>query len=344
MIPDDVPKRWIQKQPISVLFGGSVAAWRFTHPGLVLVLLVLGLAVSCSENSTGSPGQPEVTDSGQVVNRFFTIGDIDPEDPTKKIERFKPLADFMASELADFGFMAGRVMVAKDTDEMAEFIERGDVDLYFDSPFPTLVVEKQVGSKIILVRWKDGVESYSSTFVVLRDSGINSLDDLVGQIVAFKEPHSTSGFVLPAGTLVDLGYDLTEVESINSILLDRSIGYVFSLDEENTFDMLLRGEVAAGGVSVDDFEELSADLKERITTVGQTVEVPRQLASVSPALDAEVVTTVTKLLIDLKRTENGRALLAGIKKTSRFARIGDDQEGAMTELRRLMVVLERALE
>ena len=49
--------------------------------------------------------------------------------------------------------------------------------------------------------------------MALKDSGLNGVEDLVGKIVAFEEPHSTSGFVLPAGTLVQRGYRLRELDA-----------------------------------------------------------------------------------------------------------------------------------
>ena len=197
-------------------------------PGLFSpIVLTLVLALACS----GSGNEPSTPDSdsgpvgpGDAVGRLFTVGDIDPDDPAKKIERFKPLADFLAGEMADLGFSGGRVVIARDIDEMAALMRDGEVDLYRDSAFPTLAVRDRADTRVILVRWKDGEASYSSTFIVLRDSGIDSLDDLKGRVVAFEEPHSTSGFVLPAGTLADMGYDIAELATPDSPLSGDSVG------------------------------------------------------------------------------------------------------------------------
>ncbi len=315
-------------------------------PGLFsLIVLTLALALACS----GPGNEPPTPDSdsgpagsGDTVARLFTVGDIDPEDPVKKIERFKPLADFLAGEMADLGFSGGRVVIARDIDEMAVLMRDDEVDLYLDSAFPTLAIRDRAESRVILIRWKDGEASYSSTFIVLRDSGIDSLDDLVGRVVAFEGPHSTSGFVLPAGTLADVGYDIVELSTPNATLSGDSVGYIFSQDEQNTVDLLLRGIVAAGGVSLSDYEELPPELKESITTIGETIMVPRQLASVRPKMDAETVDRITELLLGLDETEDGRTLLAGMKDTRQFTVLGDEFGQAVSEVSRLIRLVESA--
>ena len=63
------------------------------------------------------------------------------------------------------------------------------------------------------------------------------------------------------------------------------IGYFFSGGEENNIEMILRGRIAAGGVSNQDYDELPPDLKQKIISFDRTLTVPRQLVSVRPGLD-----------------------------------------------------------
>ena len=100
--------------------------------------------------------------------------------------------------------------------------------------------------------------------------------------------------------------------------------------------------MAAGGVSLGDYEELSLELKERITTIGATIVVPRQLASVSPELEPETVERVTELLLGLDETADGSTLLAGMKDTTQFTLLGDEHGEAVSELSRLMRLVESA--
>jgi phosphonate transport system substrate-binding protein len=55
---------------------------------------------------------------------------------------------------------------------------------------------------------KDGSISYRSVMVVKADSGINSLDDMKGRSLAFADPNSTSGYLIPSFELRRKGIDL----------------------------------------------------------------------------------------------------------------------------------------
>lgn len=137
------------------------------------------------------------------------------------------MADLLALKLKPLGIKEGNVVIARNMEEMANLLADGIVDIYIDSPFPILSVQGNSGSQIILRRWKEAGPEYSSTFLTSRDSGITSVEGFVGKIIAFEEPFSTSGFVLPAGTLADRGYQLTEVGGPDAVVKDNEIGYFF---------------------------------------------------------------------------------------------------------------------
>ena len=62
---------------------------------------------------------------------------------------------------------------------------------------------------------------------------------------------------------------LREVDGPAAEVKDNEIGYFFSRDEENTIDMVLRGMVAAGGISNQDFDELPPELSEKLDIVSR---------------------------------------------------------------------------
>ena len=301
---------------------------------LIIVVLACGSSASVE---TSTPIGPARADEP----RFIALGDIDPDEPTKKIMRFQPLADYLAGRLGEFGFGEGRVVIARDIDEMSQFLRDGSVDIYFDSPFLTLAVQKLSGSKIILRQWEKGVASYSSTYVALRNGEVNGVEDFVGKVIAFEGPRSTSGFVLPAGTLIQRGYSLREVVGPNADVGTDEIGYFFSRDEENTFQLILDGKVAGGGVSAEDYEELPTELTSEIKSFDRTITVPRQLVSVRPGLDAELVARVGELLISLDQTEEGRQILEGLKQTKKFNLVPIDAKAALRILENMIKLVSK---
>ena len=57
---------------------------------------------------------------------------------------------------------------------------------------------------------KDGSTYYYSVMVVRADSGIKSLDDMKGHSLAFADPNSTSGYLIPSATLKAKGIKLED--------------------------------------------------------------------------------------------------------------------------------------
>ena len=270
------------------------------------------------------------------------LGDIDADEPTKKVKRLQPVAGYLADHLSDLGVKEVRVTIAHDIEEMAEFMREGQVDIYFDSAFPTLAVQEKSDSQVILRRWKGGDPEYWSVYLAHRDSGITKVEDLVGKIVAVEEPHSTSGFVLPIGTLVEQGYVAREADGPAAEVAPNEVGYFFARDEQNIIELLLQGRVAGAGFSNQDYDELPPEIKQELNVFGSTLAVPRQLVSVRPGLDPDIERRVIQVLSDMDQSERGREVLEGFKKTKKFDLLPEESGQALLQLKGLMDLVATA--
>ena len=82
---------------------------------------VLLLLSSCGPPTGAQSEAPLSVQAGPDVNLepttdesvYITLGDIDPNEPAKKIKRLLPLADYLAENLASEGITAGRVVIAR---------------------------------------------------------------------------------------------------------------------------------------------------------------------------------------------------------------------------------------
>ncbi|MFQ5873832.1 MAG: phosphate/phosphite/phosphonate ABC transporter substrate-binding protein [Dehalococcoidia bacterium] len=304
----------------------------------ILAVVILGLAALAAACQGGDgeevtpPRSPAATDN---VAKTITLGDVSDE-PARKVELFQPVADYLAANLSEFGIEEGRVVIAPNLEAMAELLRTGVVDLYFDSAYPTIVVSDLSGSESILRRWKQGSAEYWSVYFTRKDSGIESRDDLVGKRIAFEEPFSTSGFVLPAGTLLQRGFKLTPYAHPADDVAPGEIGYVFSREDENTLEWVVRGLVSGGATSNLDYDELPEELKSQLVIVGKTIAMPRQIVSVRPGLDPELVDKVKDLLMDLDKSDEGREILRNLKNTRKFDEIPEGTEASLRELKALI--------
>ena len=99
-----------------------------------------------------------------------SIGD----DPAEEIEEFQSLADYLKENLKDVGIDDVKTLVAANKVEMVSYVKQNKVDIYIDSPFPSMLIAQEAGSTIFLRRWKKGVAEYHSVIFARNDSGIDT--------------------------------------------------------------------------------------------------------------------------------------------------------------------------
>ena len=298
---------------------------------LISLALLAGVALSaaCGGGSVAAEVADVEVAATESATRPLVLADIG-SDTAKKVRRFSPLADYLGARLAEFGIEGGEVRVAPDTETMVRWLADGEADLYFDSPFPALVMIDRADAQPILRRWKGGVSEYHSVIFARRDSGISTLEELVGQTIALDDAFSTSGFLLPVAHLRDAGFEVVSSEALAPT--DGSIRYRFSDDDENTLQWVASGLVAAGVVDNVTYGELSDEQRAGFVVLAETEAVPRQVVLVRPGIDADLLAAVTALLVDLDEAPEGPDILATAK-TAAFDGFPEGAEQALAAMR-----------
>ena len=301
---------------------------------LILSIIIVFSLVACQATENGIEQQAEPLPPDLSPEQILTLGDVSGS-AAWTIEHFQPLADYLAENLSEFGIIQGQVVVTSDLPTMLDHLETGTVDLYFDSPFPALEVYEQISAQPLARRWKSGVSEYYSLIVVHKDSGITDLDGLLGQVIAFDHPVSTSGYLLPKAHLVINGYEAIELDEVSRSIGASEIGYTFAFGEENQALWLLEGTVAGAAFSNSDFNDFSEEQREQLVILAQTPSVPRHIAMARPGMDSELRETITTLLLELHQTAEGQKVLEAFEGTSRFDKLPEGAEGLMNSLREL---------
>ncbi len=303
--------------------------------GLCLLALTACTALAPETPQASPTASPSPTPQG----RAFVLGDIS-DDPGEVIEGTQPLADYLAKHLQEYGITEGQVHVATTSDEMVELLKSGAVDLYCDSVYPATLISDASGAQPILRRWRFGVEAYHSIIFTTKESGIASLAELPGHFIAFDNPLSTSGYVLPAVYLTERGVNLVGKSGYDQAVGADEVGFVFSYDDENTLQWLLSGMVAAG-VTDDYYFNVTfpADVREKLLVLAETDYVPRQVVVARPGLDPQLLTAIKQLLTTAHENEEGQAALEPFQ-TSRFDEFPEGIETAQNRMRAMMAVVK----
>ena len=118
---------------------------------------------------------PSSSDDGNVL----VIGRIS-DDPKAHYEQLKPLLDYVVPRMRDVGITEGRILMARDAQQMTSYLRRGRVDWVTETAGTGMQLQKRAGAKALLLTERGGVSQYRSVFFVRKDSGIDSLAELKG--------------------------------------------------------------------------------------------------------------------------------------------------------------------
>lgn len=272
---------------------------------LALISITVFTIAACTPQEASPTPTPEPKLTGVIV-----LGDIDEDDPISKIQEFQPIASYLAKNLSNFGIGSGEVKIVPDIDTMIKMVKSGEIDIYYDSLYPAMIVANATGAKPLIRGWRGGEPVYHSVFFALAESGISSIENLNGKIVAYDDASSTSGYMIPTSYLISSGLNPVEKDSTEAIVADDEVGYVFSGGDENTIEWVLSGRVDVGVADNLTFmADIPEETRDNLVIIAESQEVPRRIIILGPDVEPEVAAALAKVLMDMDESEEGQELL-----------------------------------
>jgi phosphonate transport system substrate-binding protein len=237
----------------------------------------------------------------------------------RSIRDRQEFVDYLAQKLAPLGITGGKILVVDKIHQLTQALKEGKVDLFHDSVAPTMVLSKRTGAIPILRQWKYGTAEYEGIIVVKKSSGINSLAELKGKVIAFEEPHSTSASILPRMLLEERKMKLVPLKSPGPVKPD-AVGYIYGADGGSLNVLITEGADAATTISRE-LDRLKPEIRESLKVIGNTVTVPRQLLAVRKDLDEKMVKEIKNILTAMDKTSEGQGVLKRQQNTNKFDEI-----------------------
>jgi ABC-type phosphate/phosphonate transport system substrate-binding protein len=241
------------------------------------------------------------------------------DDPVRAIRDRQEFVDYLTKKLAPIGITDGKILVVEKIHLLTQALKEGKVDLFHDSVVPTLVLSKRARSVPILRQWKYGEADYKGLIVVKKNSGINSLADLRGKVIAFEEPHSTSATVLPRMLLEEKKFKLMQIKTPGTVKSD-AIGYIYGSDG-NSVNVLITGGADAGTTIHREFDRLKPEIRDSLKVLDTTVTVPRNLVAVRRDLDPKLLKELKEVLLNMDKDPEGQGVLKRSQNTTKFDEI-----------------------
>lgn len=256
----------------------------------VLLVCMAGL-VACTEQSEGSADEPD-----ELVISFT------PEaDPVHLELDADGLANFLSDELD----IPVEAQVDADYTATVEAMTAGHAHIATNlAPLQAAAAMERAGARLILAEERDGRAYYHSRFWVLKDSGIEELEDLRDRTIAFNDPLSGSGYLMPVATMIDQGL----IEHGDD--LQEFFGQVyFAGGTELSIQALISGHVDAAGVSENAAEVfLSPEDRELVTYIAESDPMPRHAIAVSGDLPDDLIERITDAFLKLNEPEHNDIL------------------------------------
>ena len=229
--------------------------------------------------------------------------------------------------------------IAPDLNTMIQWMKDGEVDLYFDSPYPALVISQETGAKPILRRLKYGVDQYHSVFITKADSEFDNLVDLSGQMVAFEEAFSTSGYMLPLAFLIENNMNPSLKSSLDTAVSQDEVGYVFSTADNTTIQWIISGKVPVGVTDNVTFGRLPEETQAELKIIAETEDVPRQLVLVAADISAPLTEKIKEVLLAMDDTEAGQEAL-DVFLTTEFDEFPDGAQKSLERMGELYILVQ----
>lgn len=226
-------------------------------------------------------------------------------------------------------------VLASDNEEMIDLLRTGKVHLVSESAFSSVLYEQAADARIFLRQWKGGRPSYKTFFFAHEESDIRQIEDLAGNLIAFEDAGSTSGYFVPKATIA--AHDLT-LKLANQPRHPDDIGYLFADSEVNIVAWVARQKVDAGVTSDVHWADRSRappGLKRNLRIFHKTPEIVRSVMVAGPSLNDKRLEHVSDILLDMHENAAGRNVLENFYKTSRFDRLIGDAKASLDHVRSL---------
>ncbi|YCA44416.1 phosphate/phosphite/phosphonate ABC transporter substrate-binding protein [Bacillus sp. JZ8] len=274
------------------------------------VALAAGVLAGCGNNeeaSTSSGSNGESAEKKELTVQFVPSQNADTLEA-----KAKPLEKLLSDELD----RPVKVSVSTDYNTIVEAMASKKVDVGFLPPTAYVLAKDQGAADVILqaqrygVNDKDGsptdelVDSYKSMFIVKKDSGIDSLEDLKGKKIGYQNVTSSAGYVWPAASLMDVGLD--PLKDVQPVTLKGHDQAVISL---------LNGDIDAAVTFQDartivqkDYE----DVFDQTKVIHYTEPIPNDTVAVQSDMDEDLRKEIQEAFINIGKDEEGKKIIRDI--------------------------------
>lgn len=209
-------------------------------------------------------------------------------------QTFSDWTPFLAQLSVETGFQFN-LKIYKDNGSFVKDLEQGVHDLALLNPYQMLMAKQKQGYRPLLRDRSNLV----GILVSKVDSGINKVEDLKGQKIAFPSPHAFAASIY-----------------LRALLTDKlHINYTpeYLIGHQNVYRHVLLGEVAAGGGITKTLDRESDEIRSRLKVVYSTAEVASHPLVAHPGVPHAVTEKIIRAILAMPDNPESAQLLKAVQ-------------------------------
>ncbi len=293
---------------------------------LTITFLAVALLAGCGQRPQykkvslvpdGEVGPQPIIANGKLPLRVAIAAVISPRGT---VQSYQPLLDYLGEKTSRPVELIQRQTYA----EINDLIENGSVDLAFVCTGAYVVGQRDFGMELLVAPQVKGRTVYYSYIIVPADSRAESLDDLRGQVFAFSDPMSNTGYLALTYMLQQRG------ETPDSFFKK----FIFTYSHDNSIKAV--AEKLVGGAAVDSLvyhftveREPEYGQKTRVIEASPPYGIPPVV--VHPALNPDLKAQLRSILLHMHEDKRGQEALREVD-IDRFVSIDDSAYDSAREV------------
>lgn len=248
----------------------------------VLIILVVTYCLSFGEKSFA------ITDIDSTP--VYTFGIVPQQSAQDLVRSWGPLLHYLSNETG----LRLKFSTAPSIPEFEKRLSRGEYDLAYMNPYHYVVFHQRPG----YIAFAHQENKKLTGLIVTRiDSDLNTLEDLEGLEIAFPAPAAFAATLIPRGVLNNKGINYTAN---------------FVRSHDSVYRSIAQGFIKAGGGIERTLSSIEPEIRDQLRVIWHSEGFQPHPFAAHPRIPDSTVNKIENALVNLKKSSNGRALLAKI--------------------------------
>ncbi|MCK9329397.1 MAG: phosphate/phosphite/phosphonate ABC transporter substrate-binding protein [Candidatus Cloacimonetes bacterium] len=152
---------------------------------IIIIVFVLLISACGGKQPLGSKQNP--------VKMYFV--------PSMEAAKIVTSAEYIANRLEEKTGYNFKIAVPTSYAAVIEAMGTEEADIAFLATFAYILANEKYNAQVELMTVRNGLNKYRGQFVALKDSEINSIEDIEDKTIAYTDAASTSGYIYPSALL-----------------------------------------------------------------------------------------------------------------------------------------------